>query len=285
MEYSNPKIPEGINTTDEHPLKEFFILSVGVLGLIFIAVIILSLTAEKLAVYVPFETEQSLIPEMWAQIEPDTESETGKQTRHYMQSLSNRLAVHMNLPEEMEITVHYIEEDIVNAVATIGGHIFIYKGLLNELHSENALAMVIAHEMAHVHHRHPIIAMGRAVVIGLLLSAISGASSDLFVGQVVNETGLIAMLNFNRDQERQADITALNAVNGLYHHVAGTNDLFNALMRAHDPDDVEPPVFLSTHPVTQDRIDDLIKYAQEKGWETDSTLTPIPLNLRLGQPY
>jgi len=32
MEYSNPKIPEGINTTVENPLKEFFILSIGVLG-------------------------------------------------------------------------------------------------------------------------------------------------------------------------------------------------------------------------------------------------------------
>ena len=280
MEYSNPKIPEGINTTDENPLKEFFILSIGVLGLIFITVIILSLSAEKLAIYVPFETEQSLIPEMWAQIEPDTESETGNQIREYMQSLSDRLAVHMQLPEKMEITVHYVEEDIVNAFATIGGHIFIYQGLLNELDSENALAMVIAHEMAHVHHRHPIIAMGRGVVIGLLLSAISGASSDLFVGQVVNETGLIAMLNFNRDQEREADISAINAVNGLYHHVAGTNDLFRALMQAHDPDEVEPPVFLSTHPVTQDRIDDLIEYAQAKGWDTEAELTPIPQELR-----
>ena len=279
MEYSNPKIPEGINTTDEHPLKEFFILSVGVLGLIFIFVIFVSLAAEKLAVYVPFETEQSLIPDMWAQIDPDTESETGKEAREYMQSLSDRLAVHMQLPDEMEITLHYVEEDTVNAFATIGGLIFIYQGLLNELHSENALAMVIAHEMAHVYHRHPIIAMGRGVVIGLLLSAISGASSDLFVGQVINETGLIAMLTFSRDQEREADITALNTVNGLYHHVAGTNDLFKALMQVH-PDEVEPPVFLSTHPVTQERIDDLKKYAQEKGWDTDTELTPIPQNLR-----
>ena len=277
MEYSNPKIPEGFNTTDEHPLKEFFILSIGVLGLIFFAVIFLSLAAEKLAVYVPFETEQGLIPEMWTQIEPGTESETSKQTREYMQSLSERLAVYMQLPEEMEITVHYIEGDIVNAFATIGGHIFIYQGLLDELHSENALAMVIAHEMAHIYHRHPIIAMGRGVVIGLLLSAISGASSDFLVGQVVSETGMIAILNFNRDQEREADITALNAVNGLYHHVAGTNDLFTALMQSHDPDEIEPPVFLSTHPLSQDRIDDLIEYAQKKGWDTDTKLTPIPI--------
>ena len=280
MEYSNPKIPEGINTTDEHPLKEFFILSVGVLGLIFIAVFILSLTAEKLAVYVPFETEQGLIPEMWTQIEPEIESLTSKQTREFMQSLSGRLAVHMQLPEGMEITVHYIEDDIVNAFATIGGHIFIHQGLLDELHSENALSMVIAHEMAHIYHRHPIIALGRGVVVGLILSAVTGASGDQFVGQVVNETGMIVLLNFNRDQERDADITALNAVNGLYHHVAGTNDLFKALMQAHDPDEVEPPTFLSTHPLTQERIDDLKKYAQKKGWDTNTDLTPIPKFLR-----
>ncbi|MFB3089888.1 MAG: M48 family metallopeptidase [Gammaproteobacteria bacterium] len=280
MKYSNPKIPEGINTTVENPLKEFFILSIGVLGIIFFAVIVLSLAAEKLAIYIPFKMEQDLIPEMWTQADPETESETNRQTREYLQSLSNQLADHMHLPEEMEITVHYIEGDTVNAFATIGGHIFIYQGLLDELESENALAMVIAHEMAHIFHRHPIIAMGRGVVIGLLLSAISGASGDLFVGQVVSETGMIALLNFTRDQEREADITALTAVNGLYHHVSGTNDLFRVLMAAHDLESIEPPLFLSTHPLTQDRIDDLTQYAHGQGWTTEATLTPFPQDLR-----
>ena len=280
MEYSNPKIPEGISTTEENPLKEFFILSIGVLGLIFIAVIMLSLAAEKLAVYVPFETEQSLIPEMWTQTDSETETETNKQSREYLQSLSDRLANYMQLPDEMEITVHYVEEDTVNAFATIGGHIFMFKGLMDKLDNENALAMVLAHEMAHIYHRHPIIAMGRSVVTGLLLSAISGVSSDVFVGQVVGETGMIAILNFNRDQEREADITALHTVNGLYKHVAGSNDLFTLLMQAHGADSSEPPAFLSTHPLTHNRIDGLLKYAQEKGWDTESELTQIPQNLR-----
>ncbi len=280
MEYSNPKIPEGINTTTEHPLKEFFILSIGILGAIFIAVIILSLTAEKLAVYVPFKMEQDLIPEMWSKIDTETESKSSYFTRVYLQSLSDRLVPHMQLPEDMHITVHYMEDETVNAFATVGGHIFIYQGLLDKLNSENALAMVIAHEMAHVYHRHPIIAMGRGVVIGLLLSALSGTSGDMFVGQVVSGTGMIALLNFNRDQEREADITALNAVNSLYGHVAGTSDFFVALMHSHSEAISEPPVFLSTHPLTQDRIDALGEYANTQGWMTDAPLTPIPQNLR-----
>jgi len=276
MEYSNPKIPEGINATAENPLKEFYILSISILGIIFIAVIILSLAAEKFAVYVPFKTEQSLIPETWAGASPENDN----QTREYLQSLSDRLADYMQLPDDMEITVHYMEEDIINAFATIGGHIFIYQGLLDKLDSENALAMVVAHEMAHIYHRHPIIAMGRGVVIGLLLSAISGASSDLFVSQIIGETGMIALLNFSRDQEREADITALNAVNGLYHNVAGTNDFFKELIQANGSESSEPPVFLSTHPLTQDRIDDLTEYSREKGWVIDAKLTPFPQNLR-----
>ena len=54
MEYSNPEIPENINTTKEHPLKEFFILSGGIIGCIVVAVLVLSLLAETLAARIPF---------------------------------------------------------------------------------------------------------------------------------------------------------------------------------------------------------------------------------------
>ena len=45
MDYSNPEIPEGINTSKQHPLKDFFILSIGVLGSIAIFVFLLGLFA------------------------------------------------------------------------------------------------------------------------------------------------------------------------------------------------------------------------------------------------
>ncbi len=279
MKYSSPKIPEGINTVEENPLKEFVILSTGIFALILIAVFILGLFAERLAVYVPFKVEQNLAKKILTQKNQDTESETNIQIQEYIQSLSNKLAIQMELPEEMEITVHYLEDDTVNAFATLGGHIFIYQGLLNELHNENALAMVIAHEIAHIYHRHPIIAMGRGVVIGLLLSAISGASSDSFI---IEKPSMITLLNFNRSQEKAADITAFAAINGLYGHVGGGNDFFKTLLMQTNRE--EPPVFLSTHPLTQDRIDYLIQYTQEKNWNTDIELTPMPKNLDLGNP-
>ena len=73
MDYSNPEIPEGINTSKDNPLKEFFVLTIGVFGAIVLVVTILSLLAEKLAIYVPFSLEQQLIPD--GLIEPNTDDD------------------------------------------------------------------------------------------------------------------------------------------------------------------------------------------------------------------
>ena len=60
MEYSNPELPEGINTSKEHPLKEFFILTDGLLGLIFIVISALILIVDNFANKIPFELENEL---------------------------------------------------------------------------------------------------------------------------------------------------------------------------------------------------------------------------------
>ena len=274
MEYSNPEIPEDINTTKEHPLKEFLILTIGVLGAIVIIVAIVGLLSEKLAVYIPFSVEQQLVPDKLK-----NNVEGNQQIVGYLQSLSDQLSQQIQLPDGMKFTIHYIDEPVENAYATLGGHIYIYQGLLKLLPNENAMAMVLAHEMAHVYHRHPIIAMGRGVVIGLLLSAISGISSDIFVGQVVNDTGVLTLLTFNRDQEREADKTALEMLAKQYGHIEGADDLFKTLKDS-QKNRYEPPLFLSTHPLSDERIVNINNLAKEKGWKLTGDTTPLPEFIR-----
>ena len=270
MEYSNPEIPEGINTTQEHPLKEFFILLAGVLATIVIVVAILSFMTEKLVTYIPFSVEKELLSGEDLFVNKEHSEITS-----YLQTLSDELSGHMDLPEGMSITAHYLDQDIENAYATLGGHIYFYRGLINLLPNENALSMVIAHEIAHIKHRHPIIAMGRGVVIGLFLASISGFSGDYVVGQVVNDTGIITLLSFNRKQEQQADTTALAAVASYYGHIAGSEDLFESFLKLEREFPVKPPEFLSTHPLSEKRITNIAHLAKENNWNTDGELTPI----------
>ena len=63
--------------------------------------------------------------------------------------------------------MHYDASDTVNAFATLGGHVVIYRGLLEKLPNENVVAMVVAHEIAHIKHRDPVAALGRGVAITL----------------------------------------------------------------------------------------------------------------------
>ena len=110
----------------------------------------------------------------------------------------------MDLPAEMQITVHYASDDTVNAMATLGGNIVVFQGLIDTVDSENALAMVLAHEIAHVRHRHPIVAMGRGFTVMLALSALSGVG-DGMIQQWVGSMGMLPMLAFSREQEEAAD--------------------------------------------------------------------------------
>lgn len=269
MDYSNPEIPEGANISKTHPLKEFFLLTGAVISIVFITVFVISLMAEKLAIYIPFSVEQELTGEF-------IEEETDREIQNYLQTMADDLGSHMDLPEGMDITLHYVDEDVKNAFATLGGHVYIYRGLLEVIPHENALAMVVAHEIAHIKHRHPIIAMGRGVVIGLLFAALSGLSSDMFVGEVVTSTGMIAMMNFTRDQERQSDDTALYALTQYYGHVSGADDLFRSFLQMENEQLITVPQFLSTHPLSEERIENIRNITIENGWVTEQVITPLP---------
>lgn len=261
MKYSNPIIPEGINVKDENPLKEFFILLFGVGIVISLMVVILTLLAGWLVKFIPFSVEQSLVQNIpvISSFEKHVNSDAlDDQSAHteiqdYLQQLANKLASAQNLPNDMTITVHYVADDTVNAFATLGGNIIMHQGLLAKFDSENTLAMVMAHEIAHIKYRHPIVAMGRGLTVAVALATIAGVSDSSFVSDILGQISLLTVLAYNREQEAQADTEAYSTLLKHYGHSEGAIELFEVL---HSLDKlIEPPEFLSTHPLNLDRID------------------------------
>jgi len=247
MQYSNPKIPEGINTSKEHPLKEFFKLTIGVFGSLAIVLFILGILADKVAHYLPYSIEEN------STLFVSGSHDLNKPIVAYLQSLADKISQTQDLPENMKITVHYSDGNVVNAFASLGGHIIFYRGLLEEMPNENALTMVMAHEIAHVKHRHPIRSIGRGIVISLVVSLISTSLGDDIVSNVVDSTGNITTLKFNRDHESEADITALQSVKAIYGHTVGADELFMVFKKLEGKS--LQPEFLSTHPATDSRIE------------------------------
>ncbi len=231
---------------------------------------LLALSIDWLAEYIPFEVETAISQSVTEKI-----SNESNEVDDYLQALADKIIPHMDLPEGMSITVHYVNEDVVNAMATLGGHVLIYRGLLEKLPNENSLVMLLGHEIGHIKLRHPVKALGKGVVIGLVLSSVLGQSSDS-VASLMSDTSMITMLSFNRDQEEASDNEGLKVMNAYYHHVQSSTDLFKILKNEHQESNISVPQFLSTHPDTEYRIQHINELAQAQHWEQRGSIRAIP---------
>lgn len=165
---------------------------------------------------------------------------------------------------------------VVNAFATLGGQVFVHRGLVAKMPDENTLALVLAHEAAHVKLRHPVRSAGRGIAVALVLSAVgmSGGSA----GDVASMAGGVTLLSFSRSQESDADREALAAVRRLYGHAGGPTELF-ALLGSEGRPEAGRVAMLQTHPLSADRIEELAAFAASKGWPADGPRAPMPAAL------
>lgn len=284
MQFENRAPDESVNYSIEHPLKEFAWLVAGVFGSVFVLTLLVGYFAGELAAWLPYRYEQSLAGDAAARLTAGDGDPQTAAIEHELNRLAARISAHMPLPEGMRIAVHYQDEAEVNAFATLGANIVIYRGLLARMPDENALAMVLAHEMAHAKLRHPARSLGRGVAIGIILSTLSSGMGRNAAGDAIGTTGGLSLLKFSRDQERAADAEALSAVAALYRHVGGAQDLFRILRTAGAGSEALRVTMLSTHPLSQERIDTITALAAQRGWPMEGPRTPLSAALNVPKP-
>ncbi len=268
MRYENPQVPHDVNVARGSQLLEFLRLAAGVALVLGAAAAALYFAGGQLARVIPFSMEKNWVGERVIGIEsakPAATDGTGdaRQLNDYLQRLTTDLAAGMELPDGMTVRAHYSALDVPNAFATLGGHIVITRKLYELMPSENALAMVIAHEIAHVKHRDPIAALGGAASLALLLALISGDANSLGP-----ELAMLVQRGYSRDAERRADGAAIAALRSYYGHAGGAEAVFEQLSATRAGERFSAPTLLATHPADAERIARLKNAAQ--GWEAAS---------------
>jgi len=272
VEYSNPELPEGINTSKSHPLKEFAILTFGLLGLIILVLTATIVVVDNFADKIPFEVEQKL---------PVTSLLNINNTERlppYLNTLTRKVVNSVNLPVGMHITFHYVNDDTVNAFATLGGNIVLYRGLIEKLQNENELSMVIAHEIAHIKYRHPILSTTHGIVVGIALTALSSTVGNSVVNSLIGSTGDATLMRFSRDFEYQADRDAIKSLVALYGDAGGALGLFRIL--AQEDTKASPFEFLATHPLTENRLQQAEKMNARLSTGHKNTVIEYPQDFR-----
>lgn len=275
MKLENRSPAEGINSSRENPLKELAWLLGGSLGVIVLLTLAVSFAAQWIAPRIPYRYEAKLASTLPSfATAPDSEASRGVQAE--LQALADRLAARMEMPHGMVVRIGYRDQSTVNAFATLGGQAVFFRGLLSRINSEDALAMVMAHELAHLKYRHVSAALGRGVAIGVVLSVISADLGQSAAGSVLNTAGMATLLTFNRDQEREADQAALGVLHAEYGHVGGAVDLFDVMLKLPGSSRAPAVEFLRTHPLTESRITAIKQWAVDNGAAIDGPRRPLP---------
>jgi predicted Zn-dependent protease len=234
------------------------VLGVVVGGGVLLAV--LAYFAGALAGHIPFSAERALA----AHFAPIPDANAPLQ--RYLQQLAGRIAKAEHLPADMSITVHYVDSDTVNAFATLGGHVVFFRGLLERMPNENALAMVMAHEIAHVKTRAPLKSMGRGMVIAAALTVVDSSLGTRLAGNVLGQAGLLTQLGFSREQESEADRIGQAALVACYGGTIGADDLFHVLQQVSPKRGERAPALYRSHPDAARRIAALHRQARAHGW-------------------
>jgi Zn-dependent protease with chaperone function len=159
-----------------------------------------------------------------------------------LSGLSARLSAAAGLDAPVRVHVHSSKQ--VNAFAAPGGHVALLDGLIQDARSPDEVAGVLAHEIGHVRHRHPLERLIDVAGIQLIVASISGD-----IGAVGT---MVLMLSYGEKDEAQADRAALDILERAGIATGGLADFFDrmAARNRHRPDLVP---FLRTHPPLADR--------------------------------
>jgi predicted Zn-dependent protease len=149
----------------------------------------------------------------------------------------------------------------VNAFATPGGYLYVYRGLLETAQNEAELAAVMAHETGHVVARHAARSLITAYGIDAVASLAAGSNPGLLTKIATNVAGQGLLLTHSRADETEADEFGARYASAAGYDPHAFSTFFQRLQKEEGN---TPAVlsYLSDHPATGDRITHINQYIQ-----------------------
>ena len=170
------------------------------------------------------------------------------QLNQYINQIGQKLA-ETSTRLDIPYTFQVVDDQSINAFATMGGFVYLHTGLIQKADNEAELASVIAHEIGHIASDHAVEQMRQQAIAQGVLSA-----AGLDQSQAV-QIGVDLALNRpnSREDEFQADQLGLENLRQSGYAPSGMVSFMKKLLQQGG----SIPSFLSTHPATSDRIDAL----------------------------
>ncbi len=198
----------------------------------------------------------------------------------WLRGLGGRLSAASDRPTQ-DFTFFMMKDRSVNAFATLGGYVGTNAGLVLTAGSEDEVAGVLAHEVAHVTQSHVLRGVERAQrdsvpMLLAMLGAIavasqsdSNSSGDAAMAAIASAQGLAAQrqIDYTRSNESEADRLGMRTLSRSGYDTNAMARMFErmqALSRTNQGGERERlPDYLRSHPVTTTRISEARQLAEQ----------------------
>jgi predicted Zn-dependent protease len=185
-------------------------------------------------------------------------------SNEYIQNLGERLASQIDSGGQ-SFSFFIVNDNSINAFAGPGGYIGVHTGLILASQSEDELASVVAHEIAHVTQRHLVRTLSAstnmtipamaAIIAAILLGQGNAQITEAVIASTIAGTTQ-TQLHFSRIHEQEADRVGIEMMAKSGFDPIAMPYFFETLQKSHRYADGNIPEFILTHPVTSSRIAD-----------------------------
>lgn len=184
-----------------------------------------------------------------------------QRVRTIAQRLIQQVGVFRPDAQSWKWEIHVVNENTVNAWCMPGGKMAVYTGLINKTKAtDDELAAVIGHEMAHALREHSREQMSQKMATNLGLSVLSAVVGSSAVGDLGGTlTDVMFNLPNSRTHETEADLLGVELAARAGYDPRAAVSLWQKMAQLGSGG---TPEFLSTHPSPASRISDLSVAAQ-----------------------
>ncbi len=189
----------------------------------------------------------------------------------YIQSLGLRLGNYSD-NRSFDFTFFVVDDSTINAFAGPAGYIGVNRGLIEATDTESELASVLAHEIAHVtqFHLHRSLENARkmgiptaaAIITAILVGATNPSAAEALIAASVAGNAQ-TQLTYSRLHEEEADRVGVSLLDQAGFDPRAMPAFFEILQKKTRISDTGIPEFLTTHPVTENRIADSRNRAEQ----------------------
>lgn len=228
--------------------------------------------------------EQKLGKKLSENIEKKHEVIEDPQKNLLIKQIGNKLA---KVSELKEVNYHFkiLNIEGPNAFSIPGGYIYVTYDLFDYVQSDDELAGILAHEIAHVIHNHALKQTRdntKFTLLTILGALLTGEPNVAVLGKLTT----ITFLNqYSREYEEEADLTAINLLIKAGYNSVG---FLTFLERLYTREMFKPEVNLGifqTHPETENRINYIRNKLIEKGIDIDRRVTTDYLKVDIKYTY